>query len=114
MQPVNGAHGRCFAPHDRLANIAIKMHQDHPSHAQLHCGMIGKEILKIEQYFAARGLGNFDNFSCALPGEIMFYEHDLPEYRVQHDQATLLELDCKARTLLTMALFRNKDTQDEN
>ena len=113
VQTVNGAHERCFYVHERLVNIAVKIQDDHPSHSQLHHSIIGKDILKIEEYFAHRYLGNFENFCCNFPGEIIFFKHDLPKYNAQHDQQSLLELDKKALWLITMAFFRSKDVDDE-
>lgn len=113
IQTVNGAHERCFAPHQRLVNLAILIHDDHPSHSQLHHPIIGKDILKIEEYFARRCLGNFENFCCNTSGQIIFSKHDLPQYKVQEDQKSLLELDKKALWLMTMTLFRGEKFDDE-
>lgn len=109
IQPINGAFGRIFALHERLANISVMFGDDHPSHGQLHDPLIGKELLKIEQYFADNCLGNFDNFSCQEPGLIQFFEYDLPWYSLHHDQKSLIELDKKVQYMMTMAFLRKQD-----
>lgn len=113
IQPVQDLYDRCFSWHERIANIAVQIRHEHPSHSQLHNPIIGKELLKIEEFFAQRCLGNFQNFSCHHPGMIEFYEHDLPVYFIQHNQKDLLELDKKARWMMTAAMIRNKKSDGE-
>ncbi len=108
IQPVHGAHERCFAYHERLANISVMLDDDHPSHGQLHDPMIGKELLKIEDFFADKLLGNFENFVLHEPGLIKFFKYAAPQYFVQHDQQSLLDLDKQAQWMMTMAFFRNQ------
>jgi hypothetical protein len=114
VQTVNGANLRCFAPHERLANISVMIDEDHPSHGQLHHPIIAKDLLKIEDYFKERALGNFDNFCCHQPGMIQFFEYELSKYFVQNDQKALLELDKKAQWMMTMAFFRSSHEKNKN
>lgn len=108
IQPVNGAHDRVFASHERLANISVMFDDEHPSHGQLHDAMIGKELLKIEDFFADKLLGNFENFALHEPGLIKFFKYAAPAYFVQHDQQSLLDLDKQAQWMIAMAFFRNQ------
>lgn len=113
VQTVNGAHLRCFAPHERLANISVMIHDNHLAHGQLHHATIGKELLKIEHYFAFYDLGNFNNFDWHQPGMIQFFDYELPKYCVQHDQQRLLDLDQKVQWMMQAALFRKLYKKDE-
>jgi hypothetical protein len=114
VQTVNGAHLRSFAVHERLANISVMVNDGHPSHCELHDEVIGKELLKIEDFFADRNLGNFNNFELgAQPGKIQFFDQELPLYSVQHEQQSLLELDKKAQWMMNMAFFRKYKKDNE-
>ncbi len=108
IQPVHGVHERVFAFHERLANISVMLDDLHPSHSQLHNPIIGQELLKIENFFAEKLLGNFENFELPEPGLIKFCKYCVPSYFVQHDQLSLLEVDKQAQWMMTMAFFRNK------
>jgi hypothetical protein len=114
VQPVNDVHARCFACHERIANIEVKLCGLYPSHSQLHDSIIGKDLLKIEQYFAQRCLGNFENFCCNRPGIINFHEHDLPTYEQHPDMEAQLELDKKARWMMNLALFRSGQKESKS
>ncbi|MBP6892251.1 hypothetical protein KBB68_01590 [Candidatus Babeliales bacterium] len=108
IQPVNGAHDRTFASHERLANISVMLDDQHPSHGQLHDPMIGKDLLKIDEFFVHCKMGNFENFLCNQPGMIRFFKYAAPQYALQHDQTSLLELDKQTQWMMTMAFFRNQ------
>ena len=83
------------------------------SNGELHHAIIGRDLLKIDDYFASRGLGNFDNFCCNQPGMIQFFAYEVPIYQTQPDQTALLELDKKAQWMMTMAFFRNASNNPE-
>jgi hypothetical protein len=108
IQLVNGLHVRVFAPHERLINISVLFDDHYPSHGQLHDAWIGKELLKIDQFFKIRCLGNFNNFCLNKPSCIQFFTHDLPWYQLQPDQSKLLEFDEKVQRMMTAALFRKQ------
>ena len=108
IQPVHGVHERVFVEHERLVNISVMLHDEHPSHGQLHHPMIGKEILKIDDFFASKLLGNFENFVFKKSGQIKFFEYAVPQYFVQEDQQSLLDLDKQTQWMITMAFFRNQ------
>lgn len=114
LQTVNGAYLRCFASHDRLANISVMIQATHPSHAELRHPIIGKDLLKIDEDFASYGLGNFDNFCWCQPGMIQFFEYEIPLYSVQRDQQMLIELDKKVQWMMTMAFFRNQEYSEKS
>lgn len=107
VQPVNDIYVRCFAYHERIVNISVTLCGLYPSHSQLHDPIIGKDILKIYEYFTDRCLGNFENFCYIYPAVINFYEYDVPTYDELLDMAAKLDLDKKARWMMNMALFRN-------
>lgn len=113
VQPINGICGRCFSYHERIVNIALRVEQDHPSHSGLHHSIIGRELLKIEEYFASRNLGNFEKFEFGQPAEIIIYQESVPVYQVQYEQVNMLELDKKAQWMMSMALFRSLYHQDD-
>lgn len=108
VQPVNLAHERCFAQHERIVNISVLLADLHPTHSDLHHPALALHLLKIEEYFSEKKLGNFENFSLSVPGMISFYEYELPRYEIQHNQKQLLELDKKIHWLVTMAFFKNQ------
>ncbi len=108
VQPVHGVHDRVFASHERLANISVMLDDFHPSHTQLHHATIGKELLKIENFFAQKKLGNFEHFALNQPALIKFFEYCVPQYFAQHNQQSLLELDKQTQWMMTMAFFRNQ------
>lgn len=108
IQPINDVHGRCFACHERIANISVRFCGLFPSHSQLHDPIIGRDLLKINEYFSYKSLGNFEKFCCTSSGIVNFYEHDVPTYDVCFDMADQIELDKKSRWMMNMALFRNK------
>ncbi len=113
IQPVHGVYERSFTPHERLVNISIMLQDNHPSHAELHHAMIGKDLLKIDEYFADCILGGFENFLFNQSGQIQFFEYDVPKYFKQHDQQSLLELDKQVQWMMTMAFFRNQKHEEE-
>lgn len=108
VQPVNGVHERVFTFHERLVNISVTIHDDHPSHSELHDPIIGQELLKIEDFFAHKLLGNFENFAFDQPGSIQFFKYAVPKYCVQSDQPSLLELDKQTQWMINAAFFRNQ------
>lgn len=109
IQPANDCYGRCFDFHERIANISVIFENDkHPTHMQLHHVIVGKELLKIHEYFSEKLLGDFQNFKCNQSGTIQFFEHSVPLYAVQKNQQQLLDLDIKARWMMNKALFRNR------
>lgn len=112
VQPVNLAHERCFNCSERMVNISVLLSNQHPTHSDLHHPCIAQHLLKIEQYFSEKKLGNFENFSLKLPGIIYFNEYELPRYEIQYDQKRLLELDKKVHWLVTMAFFKNRKKDD--
>jgi hypothetical protein len=112
VQPVNLAFQRCFNCSERMVNISVLLRNEYPTHGDLHHPCIAQHLLKIEDYFSEKKLGNFENFSCKLPGIVYFYEYELPRYEIDHDQKRLIELDKKVHWLVTMAFFKNKKNDD--
>lgn len=107
IQPVGGAYDRAFgSKFDHVVHISVQLNDLHPDHSQLHHPAIGMWLLKIEDYFAACSIGNFDQFSFAQPGCIIFETYKYPTYLVQDNQSTLLVQDKKAQEMLQLAFFR--------
>jgi len=113
VQPVNLACDRCFPDCEGVVNLSVMLKGQHPNHGELHNPAIGRDILKIEEYFAEKKIKNFQKFSFKYPGKISFFEYELPCYEVEHDQKKLLELDKKVHWLATMAFFRIPKTDED-
>ena len=106
IQTVNGTCDRTFTFFDRVANISVQLNNVHPTHGQLHHPSIGMWLLKIEDFFAQKQLGNFENFDCNYPGFIFFTAYAHPSYALQEDQSVLIDLDRKIHEWMTTAFFR--------
>lgn len=106
VQTVNGTCDRIFSHHDRIVNISLQFCDLHPSHMQLHHPAFGMYLLKIEEFFAENGIGNFQNFIFSSPGMIHFFSYQSPRYEIQQDQMMLLKIDKRMHQLMTLAFFR--------
>ena len=114
VQPINLACDRCFAQCDRLVNLSVLLRGQHPNHVQMHHPIIGRDILKIDDYLKFKNLGNFIHFSFQVPGQISFFEYELPRYEQQLNQQKLLEVDKTFHKLATWAFFRSHKTNMES
>lgn len=108
IQTVNGAYQRTFERGQKVVNISVTVNGLHPSHGALHDAVVGKDLLKIPEFFGYCDLGNFEHFDYSQPGHINFFDYDLPEYFIESDQKALIELDKKVQWMVTMAFFRKK------
>lgn len=106
IQTVNGNCDRAFSAYERMVNISVQFDSLHPSHTQLHHPAFGIWLLKIEDFFAQKQIGNFEKFNFLKPGTICFSSYRHPIYSVQEDQYALLELDKKIHKWATTAFFR--------
>ena len=116
VQTINGTCKRCYQPSEGIINLSVQLCDYHPSHEQLHHPAIGRQLLKIDNYFAQKHIGNFESFSYNHPGMILFYEYQNPVYMTQPDQEQTLRMDEQAHKLATYAFFRrvNFDVDSEN
>lgn len=106
IQRINGMYTRAFTSHERLANIAIMVHDWYPTHSGMHSPVIGRQLLKIHDVFAHNGCNNFEQFDFLLPAQIKFFESDLPLYTFQPNQRELLDIDLKAQWVLNTDVYR--------
>lgn len=106
VQTVNGFYERVFSLRDRIVNVSIQFNSLHPSHAQLHHPVLGIWLLKIEEFFAEKQIGSFEQFDFSKPATISFTSSCYPVYSVQEDQELLLNLDKKIYELVKNAFFR--------
>lgn len=95
VQTVQGIYGRCFAQHERIANISVMIEDRAPSHANLHHPVIAKSLLKIHEHCAQNNMHNFSKFNFSLPGEIIFLHHDDPKYEIDLYRELALEVNKK-------------------
>ncbi|HEY0894576.1 MAG TPA: hypothetical protein VGE32_16055, partial [Cellvibrio sp.] len=107
IQRVHGIYNRCFGPHDRMTNIAVMLDQLHPSHTALHDPAVGKYLLMIPGVLQKSGVGNFHIYRDADPAQISFFRSSCPQYALQPDQNSLLDLDVRAFQLMQMAFMRS-------
>lgn len=114
VQTVNGNYKRVYSSHERIVNLSIQINDQHPEHHQLHHPIIGRHLLKIDQFFVQKEIGNFQNFSFDHPGMIFFYDYQNPQYMTQPDQERLLRIDEQALTWTTYAFFRNEKNDNES
>lgn len=106
VQVVNGLCNRTFSVQKNIANISVQCNLQHPTHTELHHPSIGVHLLKIDEFFAERSIGNFQNLSFFSPGMIHFKDYYHPVYSIQENQYDLLELDKKLYEWATIAFFR--------
>ncbi len=109
VQTINGSCERVFCKKDRLVNISVQLSGLHPSHSQLHHPAIGKDLLKIDEYFAKKQVGGFEKFCFNHPAMICFYPYKLPDYQIQEDQDQLLKSDKDFHRLINLAFLRKKN-----
>lgn len=106
VQVVNGFCNRTFSEQQNIVNISVEYEAQHPTHAELHRPVIGMHLLKIDEFFSQRSIGNFQNFSFFVPGMISFKDYHHPVYTTQENQSDLLDLDKKLYEWATIAFFR--------
>lgn len=93
VQPIQGMFNRCFADHERLANISVVLNGACPSHTNLHHSLLGRYILKIPEIYQQQSIHNFEFFSFSVPGEIIFSDQYAPIFMLQPEREKLLELN---------------------
>ncbi len=96
VQRIGGMYTRAFIPHERLANLAVRIHDWYPTHSGMHSPIIAKELLKIHDFFINHS-NNFENFNFLQPAQITFFESDMPIYQAQLNQRELLDIDLKVQ-----------------
>lgn len=108
VQTVNGTCQRTFSQQKQIVNTSVLYNNLHPSHAQLHHPALGGSLLKIEDFFAQKQVGNFQEFDFCKPACISFFSYHHPLYFVQEDQDLLLSCDKKTHELAKLAFFRGR------
>tara|TARA_Y100000588_G_C14250494_1_gene923270 strand:- start:1702 stop:2508 length:807 start_codon:yes stop_codon:yes gene_type:complete len=106
VQTVHGMYERIFTNVYGIYNLSVELFGKHPSHTQLHHPAVGAFLLKIDDYFAEKKLGNFHECQSSFPGNITFFDYQYPQYHVQHNQEELLAADKQSYNLAALAFFR--------
>lgn len=114
IQPVFGMFERTFTQHDRIANLSVTIDGKGPNHSQLHDPVIGRDLLKIIDYFFDYTVNNFEAFSFWRPGLVEFYSQEYPGYSYDRDREYLLSCDKDMVELLMLALTRSKQSYRNN